>query len=91
MRRNFFAKKGGIILEQSAQVLKYLQDKAALLPATPGVYIMEDAAGKVIYVGKSRALRNRVSQYFHGSHDLKTTRMAGAVRDFRYITCDTEM
>ena len=51
---------------------------------------MENADGKVIYVGKSRALKNRVSQYFHGTHDAKTTRMAGNVRDFRYITCDTE-
>ena len=51
---------------------------------------MENEAGKVIYVGKSRALKNRVSQYFHGSHDRKTERMAQSVHDFRYITCDTE-
>lgn len=78
-------------MEQNMQVLEYLQKKAALLPRTPGVYIMEDKDGKVIYVGKSRALRNRVSQYFHGSHDIKTSRMVFHVRDFRYITCDTEM
>ncbi|MBR6650092.1 MAG: excinuclease ABC subunit UvrC [Clostridia bacterium] len=75
---------------QDEKTLKYLREKAALLPKSPGVYIMENADGKVIYVGKSRALKNRVSQYFHGSHDAKTTRMAGNVRDFRYITCDTE-
>ena len=75
---------------QDEKALKYLREKAALLPKSPGVYIMENADGKVIYVGKSRALKNRVSQYFHGSHDAKTTRMAGNVRDFRYITCDTE-
>ncbi len=75
---------------QDEKTLKYLREKASLLPKTPGVYIMENADGKVIYVGKSRALKNRVSQYFHGSHDAKTTRMAGNVRDFRYITCDTE-
>jgi len=75
---------------QDEKTLKYLREKAALLPKSPGVYIMENAEGKVIYVGKSRALKNRVSQYFHGSHDAKTTRMAGSVRDFRYITCDTE-
>lgn len=78
-------------MEQNMQVLEYLQKKAALLPRTPGVYIMEDKTGKVIYVGKSRALRNRVSQYFHGTHDIKTSRMVSHVRDFRYITCDTEM
>ncbi len=75
---------------QDEKTLKYLREKAALLPKSPGVYIMENSDGKVIYVGKSRALKNRVSQYFHGSHDAKTTRMAGNVRDFRYITCDTE-
>ena len=75
---------------QDEKALKYLREKAALLPKSPGVYIMENADGKVIYVGKSWALKNRVRQYFHGSHDAKTTRMAGNVRDFRYITCDTE-
>lgn len=78
-------------MEQNMQALQYLQKKAALLPKTPGVYIMEDKDGKVIYVGKSRALKNRVSQYFHGAHDIKTSRMVSHVRDFRYITCDTEM
>lgn len=73
------------------QNLEYLQNKAAALPRSPGVYIMENEDGTVIYVGKSRSLRDRVSQYFHGEHDTKTGKMAGAVRDFRFITCDTEM
>ena len=74
-----------------SQNLEYLQSKAAALPRVPGVYIMENENGTVIYVGKSRSLRDRVSQYFHGSHDSKTSKMAAAVRDFRFITCDTEM
>ena len=41
-----------------------IQDKLKTLPRTPGVYMMKDASGKVIYVGKAVALRNRVSQYF---------------------------
>ena len=69
----------------------FLREKAAALPRIPGVYIMQNAAGKVIYVGKSRSLRDRVSQYFHGTHDEKTSRMAASVQDFRFITCDTEM
>ncbi len=73
------------------QVRLYLQSKSAALPRTPGVYIMRSAAGKVIYVGKSRSLRDRVSQYFHGAHDIKTSRMAESVHDFDFITCDTEM
>ena len=76
---------------QDAKTLEYLREKAAALPLSPGVYIMENESGKVIYVGKSRALKNRVSQYFHGSHDVKTSRMAAAVKDFRFIACDTEM
>jgi len=74
-----------------ADVLSHLQSKAAALPRTPGVYIMHAASGKVIYVGKSRSLRDRVSQYFHGTHDTKTARMASLVYDFDFIVCDTEM
>ena len=71
--------------------IEYLREKAAALPRSPGVYIMENDAGKVIYVGKSRSLRDRVSQYFHGAHDAKTTKMASNVHDFRFVNCDTEM
>lgn len=76
---------------QSEQVLSHLRSKAAALPRVPGVYIMRAPSGKVIYVGKSRSLRDRVSQYFHGAHDVKTARMAGSVHDFDFIVCDTEM
>ncbi len=71
--------------------IEYLRKKAALLPKSPGVYIMENRDGKVIYVGKSRALKNRVTSYFHGAHNIKTDKMVSHVSDFRYITCDTEM
>ena len=76
---------------QSEAVLSHLRSKAAALPRVPGVYIMHSVSGKVIYVGKSRSLRDRVSQYFHGAHDVKTARMAGSVHDFDFIVCDTEM
>ncbi len=72
-------------------VLAHLRAKSMALPRVPGVYIMRGNGGRVIYVGKSRSLRDRVSQYFHGAHDVKTTRMAGNVWDFDFITCDTEM
>ena len=71
--------------------IEYLRKKALLLPKSPGVYIMENRDGKVIYVGKSRALKNRVTSYFHGAHNIKTDKMVSHVADFRYITCDTEM
>ncbi len=71
--------------------IDFLRTKAASLPRLPGVYIMENKHGDVIYVGKSRSLRDRVSQYFHGSHDIKTAKMASNVNNFRFIVCDTEM
>lgn len=76
----------------SQQNIEYLLDKALRLPLSPGVYIMRDEKGKVIYVGKSRALKNRVSQYFrkNSKHDTKTVLMVSRVRDFDYILTDTE-
>ena len=78
-------------MTERSKNVEYLREKAAALPRIPGVYIMQNESGKVIYVGKSRSLRDRVSQYFHGEHDSKTTKMAASVHDFRFITCDTEM
>lgn len=72
--------------------LKKLLEKANTLPTTPGVYIMKDRSGKVIYVGKSRKLKSRVSQYFQNSEkNLKTMKMVSLVHDFDYYLCDTEI
>ncbi len=70
-----------------------LLEKANQLPLRAGVYIMRDKNGKVIYVGKSRALKNRVSSYFHESarHNEKTRRMVSMVYSFDYILTDTEI
>ncbi len=70
-----------------------LLQKANGLPLRAGVYIMRDGGGKVIYVGKSRSLKNRVSQYFHESakHNEKTRRMVMSVASFDYILTDTEI
>ena len=69
-----------------------LLEKANSLPLCPGVYIMRDALGKVIYVGKSRKLKNRVSQYFQNSEkNIKTARMVSTVSDFDYYLCDSEI
>ncbi len=62
------------------------------LPLSPGVYIMCDKNDKVIYVGKSKKLKNRVSQYFQlGEKNQKTARMVSLVRRFETILCDTEI
>ena len=69
-----------------------LLEKANGLPLCAGVYIMRDRGGKVIYVGKSRKLKNRVSQYFqNGEKNVKTEKMVRTVHDFDYYLCDHEM
>ena len=69
-----------------------LRDKANSLPTVPGVYIMKDASANVIYVGKSKKLKNRVTSYFTGNnHTPKTARMVSLVDDFDYIVCKTEI
>ena len=68
-----------------------LLEKARLLPASPGVYIMRSASGKVIYVGKSKALCNRVSSYFSQPHTGKTARLVAAVNDFEVYHTGTEL
>ncbi len=71
---------------------KALLEKANNLPMRPGVYIMKNSAGSVIYVGKSRKLKNRVSQYFQNSEkNTKTSNMVRNVKDFDYYVCDTEI
>ncbi|GFR39024.1 UvrABC system protein C [Insulibacter thermoxylanivorax] len=62
-----------------------IRKKLALLPEKPGCYLMKNAAGEIIYVGKAKVLRNRVRSYFTGSHDTKTTRLVQEIRDFEYI------
>ena len=72
--------------------IKILLEKANTLPMRPGVYIMKGATGNVIYVGKSRKLKSRVSQYFQNSEkNAKTAGMVKAVKDFDYYVCDTEI
>ena len=63
------------------------------LPTTPGVYIMRDAAGTIIYVGKAVNLRNRVRSYFGSLSGAapKVARMVSHIADFEYILTDTEL
>ena len=70
--------------------LDELREKAAALPLKPGCYIMRSADGTVIYVGKAKALKNRVSSYFHGSHNLKTEAMISNIDDFEVIIAKSE-
>lgn len=72
--------------------IKELRAKAMSLPLTPGVYIMRDKNKKIIYIGKAKALKNRVSQYFgsHTNHTPKVIRMVENVDTFDYIVTDSE-
>lgn len=69
-----------------------LRKKAMSLPLTPGVYLMRDKSKKIIYVGKAKALKNRVSQYFGSpkNHPEKVCRMVSQVENFDYILTDSE-
>jgi excinuclease ABC subunit C len=79
-------------MPQSKKRLEELLIKANTLPLTPGVYIMKDKSDTVIYVGKSRKLKNRVSQYFQQSKkNFKTERMVYSAENFEYILCKTEI
>ena len=69
-----------------------LKEKANGLPLSPGVYIMMDVQGTVIYVGKAKKLKNRVSQYFqdNAGHNEKTRRMVSRVDHFDTIIASSE-
>ncbi|EMT39152.1 excinuclease ABC subunit UvrC [Thermoanaerobacter thermohydrosulfuricus] len=70
-----------------------IEEKLKLLPEKPGVYIMKDKSGKIIYVGKAVVLKNRVRQYFQNKENQlpKVKVMLSHVEDFEYIVTDTEL
>src|SRR5690625_229804 len=68
-----------------------IQKKLAILPLNSGCYLMKDKNDTVIYVGKSKSLRNRVKSYFIGANDRKTQRLVMEIVDFEYIVTNTEV
>ena len=72
--------------------IKELRKKAMQLPLTPGVYLMKNSSSEIIYVGKAKALKNRVSQYFGSEHNhtVKVRKMVENVDDFDVILTDSE-
>ncbi|WP_302607168.1 excinuclease ABC subunit UvrC [uncultured Duncaniella sp.] len=68
-----------------------LEEKISILPDTPGVYMYYDSEGTVIYVGKAKNLKRRVSSYFNRTHDsLRTNLLVRAIADMSYIVVPTE-
>jgi excinuclease ABC subunit C len=68
-----------------------LLDLAKTLPTSPGSYQFKNKNGVIIYVGKAKNLRSRVSSYFRGSHDAKTSRLVMNITDIEYIVTNTEL
>ena len=79
------------------KLLEHIRAKVARFPKTPGVYLMKDGRGRVLYVGKAKDLRARVSSYFQPGADLLNTRgpdicrMIDSVVDVDFLECDTEV
>ncbi len=80
-------------MEQGFQVKEHIKEQLKTLPQLPGIYIMKDQSGEIIYVGKSKNLKNRVSSYFRGfnSHLPKVQTMVINISEFEYIITDSEM
>ena len=70
-----------------------LEEELKNLPDRPGVYLMHDKDGNIIYVGKAKILKNRVRQYFrkNSNHTPKVLAMVSNIAYFEYIVTDTEM
>lgn len=69
---------------------EYLEHKLALLPGMPGIYMMKNINGTIIYVGKAKNLKNRVRSYFKSSHEGKTARLVSEIADFETIVTSTD-
>lgn len=68
-----------------------IKDKLSLVPQKPGCYLMKNKDGIIIYVGKAKKLKNRLSSYFRGTHFGKTAKLVSEIVDFDYMVVNTEM
>ena len=68
-----------------------IKDKIKLIPENPGCYLMKDINKTIIYVGKAKNLKRRVSSYFVGAHNAKTTLLVSEIDDFEYIVTESEV
>lgn len=74
------------------EILPDLKNKLSRTPEYPGVYLMKNKSGKIIYVGKANSLRKRLSSYFQSrAHDTKVTMLVKNIADFEYIITDSEV
>ena len=73
--------------------MEYIKHILKNAPHKPGVYKMKDAEGRIIYVGKAKDLKNRISSYFNktSDHSAKTQKMVEQIRDIDYSVVDSEL
>ncbi len=71
--------------------MDYIKQKLSLLTTSPGCYLMKNKDGIIIYVGKAKNLKNRVSSYFRGTHTGKTAKLVSEIVDFEYIAVNSEV
>jgi len=72
------------------KIKDHIKKKLSLLPKKPGCYLMKDNTNTIIYVGKAKILKNRVSSYFNGKKTGKTKALVSNIVDFEYIVTETE-
>ena len=70
--------------------MDYIKQKLSLVPNKPGCYQMKNKDGVIIYVGKAKKLKNRLSSYFRGTHTGKTARLVSEITDFEYVVVGSE-
>lgn len=70
--------------------MDYIKQKLSLVPNLPGCYLMKNKDGAIIYVGKAKKLKNRVSSYFRGTHTGKTAKLVSEIADFEYVVVGSE-
>ena len=71
--------------------MDYIKQKLSLVPHKPGCYQMKNSDGIIIYVGKAKDLKNRLSSYFRGQHTGKTAKLVSEIVDFEYVVVSTEV
>ena len=71
-------------------VKEHIKQKLSLVPNKPGCYQMKNKDGIIIYVGKAKKLKNRLSSYFRGTHTGKTAKLVSEITDFEYIIVSSE-
>lgn len=88
MKCDIINESGGEAMSEETK--NYIKQKLSLVPNLPGCYLMKNKDGIIIYVGKAKKLKNRVSSYFRGTHTGKTARLVSEIADFEYIVVGSE-